>query len=500
MNDITPNRRPPGSEPGERTLAGREPGGSPAAGSPPRVCHLSTRLVKGGADFNIFYNLLHSAPRFAQTLVIGGEYDQGLVARLRAVGVDVVVIPAIQREIHPRQELTAYLALRRFFRTHPFEIIYTHNAKTGILGRFAAPRQRRAAARGGSLLRRIGAHLLRRPSDGCLCTVGVDPPPPGAADPATASGTAPGTAPASGTATASGTAAGARPVIVHGLHGMSFTETGSRASFYLFRALERAAARRTDHFVSVGYTIRDLMLAARVGKPPQYRIIRSGMDIDRFRAAATDATRRAATRRDLGCTVASAATRPGAQETVLFVVVARIERRKGQHHFLQAFARALKSQPANSPAEIRAAIVGEGAERTACETLARELGISDRVVFTGFRDNPQDYLAAADVVCLSSEWEGVPQSLVQAAAVGRAAVAFDVPGIREILSDGRTGCVVPYPDIDAFATAIQHIAADPAMRAEYGAAAASINLDEFRLATMVSQTEALYRELVPLTE
>jgi len=214
------------------------------------------------------------------------------------------------------------------------------------------------------------------------------------------------------------------------------------------------------------------------------------MDIDRFRAAATDVTRRAATRRDLGCT----------GDTVLFVVVARIERRKGQHHFLQAFARALHSQPVSSPAEFRAAIVGEGTEGTACETLARELGISDRVVFTGFRDNPQDYLAAADVVCLSSEWEGVPQSLVQAAAVGRAAVAFDVPGIREILSDGRTGTVVPYPDIDAFAAAIQTLAADPGLRAEYGAAAASINLDEFRLATMVSHTEALYRELCPATE
>ncbi|TVR88931.1 MAG: glycosyltransferase, partial [Spirochaetaceae bacterium] len=183
-------------------------------------------------------------------------------------------------------------------------------------------------------------------------------------------------------------------------------------------------------------------------------------------------------------------------DTVLFAVVARIEQRKGQHRFLQAFARALQ----DAPTDIRAAIVGDGVERAACETLARELGIADRVVFTGFRDNPEDYLAAADVVCLSSEWEGVPQSLVQAAAVGRPAVAFDVPGIREILSDGRTGIVVPYPDIDAFAAAIRTLAADPRLRAEYGAAAATINLDDFRLTTMVSQTESLYRELVPRPE
>lgn len=447
---------------------------------PPRVCHLSTRLVKGGADFNIFYNLLHSAPRFEQTLIIGGEYDSGLVTQLRDVGVDVVVIPAIQREISPLNELRAYAQLRTFFRRNQFDIIFTHNAKTGILGRFAAPR--------GGLMRRIGVHLLRRPSDGCLCTVGVDTPAPDASGTGTPGTPGPTHAPAA--------PARARPVIVHGLHGMSFTDTGSRASFYLFRALERAAARRTDHFVSVGHTIRDLMLAASVGRPEQYRIIRSGMDIDRFRAAAADPARRAATRRDLGCTGADTAD-TAADTTVLFVVVARIERRKGQHRFLQAFARALQTRPGSSPPNIRAAIVGEGAERAACEKLARELGISDRVVFTGFRDNPEDYLAAAEVVCLSSEWEGVPQSLVQAAAVGRAAVAFDVPGIREILSDGRTGIVVPYPDIDAFATAIRTLAADPGLRAEYGAAAAAINLDDFRLPTMVSQTEALYRELCP---
>ncbi len=436
----------------------------------PTVCHLTTRLIKGGADFNIYYNLLHSAERFDFTLVVGPHCDEELLDSLRDAGVRVVVIPSIRRSINPFREIAAFYALRRLFQEHDFDIVYTHNAKTGILGRFAVHRG---------------------------------------------------------------------PVVIHGVHGMSFTETMRRPAFLLFRWLERRAATRTDWFVSVGEKIRDLMLDAGVGRPEQYRIIRSGMAIERFLGARRDT----ALRRDLGCAGSSGSgesSDSGESPTcVLFAILARLERRKGQHWFLEAFAAAVhesrttrevppargdadrsevppahgyidtstvpaihddndtrRHSPARRKPDLRAVLLGDGPERDALQAQARRLGIADRVRFTGFRSNPEDYLAAADVVCLTSEWEGVPQSLIQAAAVGRPAVAFDVPGIREVLYPDRTGLIVPYGDVPALTAALLKIAGDPVMRERFGKAAVERDLSEWRLETMVERTEALYREVV----
>ncbi|SIQ32692.1 Glycosyltransferase involved in cell wall bisynthesis [Alkalispirochaeta americana] len=383
-----------------------------------RVCHLTTRLVKGGADFNIFYNMLRGAPDLVQTLVVGAEYHEGMVEELRQAGVEVVVVPHICREISPGAEVRAFRWLWRFFRKNSFDIVYTHNAKTGILGRFAVPRR----------------------------------------------------------------AGGA--VVLHGVHGMSFTDSMARPVFLLFRWLERRAAGRTDLFVSVGYTLRDLMVEAGVGRPGQYRIIRSGMEIERFRLARRDE----ALRQEVGCS---------GPDDVLCAVVARLEQRKGQHWFLEAFARAVEElERSGQGLSLRAVLLGDGPRREALEEQARRLGVSSRVVFPGFRDNPQDYFAAADLVCLTSEWEGVPQSLVQAAAAGRAAVAFDVPGIRETVEEGVTGLVVPFRDISALTEALVHLARDRELRERFGRAAAARPLEEWSLPVMVERTDALYRQVL----
>lgn len=436
------------------------------------VCHLTTRLVRGGADFNIYYNLLHGAPRFDLCLVVGPEYDEEMVSNLRDAGVEVVSVPTIRRSINPFNELMAFFVLRRLFRTRAFDIVYTHNAKTGILGRFAVPS---ASSRAAKFSRLSQASRPARPAEP------------------------------------------SRPIVIHGIHGMSFTDTMPRPVFLLFRWLERRAAHRTDWFVSVGEKIRDLMLEAGVGRQEQYRIIRSGMEIERFTGAARDSgRRRLELRRTLGCTDGGDDT--GGGSCVLFAVVARLERRKGQHWFLEAFAAAcaaLDGVPeapvgvlADGPRgaspgassdtlpDLRAVLLGDGGEREALEEQARQLGIDHRITFAGFRDNPEDYLVAADVVCLTSEWEGVPQSLVQAAAAGRPSLAFDVAGIREILEPERTGEVVPHGDVQALANAMVRLARDPVLRKRYGSAAAERDLAEWRLETMVERTEDLYRELV----
>jgi glycosyltransferase involved in cell wall biosynthesis len=108
---------------------------------------------------------------------------------------------------------------------------------------------------------------------------------------------------------------------------------------------------------------------------------------------------------------------------------------------------------AHSPARLM--ILGEGEERSALETLIRNLGISDDVALPGFVDNPYPYLRQSAVFVLSSAWEGLPTVLIEALALGAPIVSTDCPsGPAEILRNGSYGSLVPVGDVEAMSDAI----------------------------------------------
>ncbi|MGH8158700.1 MAG: glycosyltransferase [Rhodanobacter sp.] len=103
----------------------------------------------------------------------------------------------------------------------------------------------------------------------------------------------------------------------------------------------------------------------------------------------------------------------------------------------------------------RLIIVGEGEQHTNLENQIRDLGLADRVLLTGAMDNPHRVLADAALHVLSSRWEGYPNVLLEALALGVPVVATDCPhGPREILDDGRYGRLVPVGDAAALAHAM----------------------------------------------
>jgi glycosyltransferase involved in cell wall biosynthesis len=102
----------------------------------------------------------------------------------------------------------------------------------------------------------------------------------------------------------------------------------------------------------------------------------------------------------------------------------------------------------------------------------------------------------ASVAVLPSRREGLPKSLLEAAACGRPMIATDVPGCREIVLPGETGLLVPYGDPPALADAIENLAASPELRARYGAAARRLAVARFSAEAIGRQTVDLYRDLV----
>ena len=120
-------------------------------------------------------------------------------------------------------------------------------------------------------------------------------------------------------------------------------------------------------------------------------------------------------------------------------------------------------------------IVGDGPDRSALESMARELGIEERVHFRGTvgRDDVLRLFRASDAALLSSAWENFPHAVVEALAVGCPVVATRVGGIPEVVRDGENGLLVPPLDTDGLASAISRLADDSGLRARVAAAAAA---------------------------
>ncbi|HEX9951935.1 MAG TPA: glycosyltransferase family 4 protein [Rubricoccaceae bacterium] len=117
----------------------------------------------------------------------------------------------------------------------------------------------------------------------------------------------------------------------------------------------------------------------------------------------------------------------------------------------------------------------------------------------GRTDDVAAAMAAAAIIVLVSEREGVPKVLVEAAGAGRAIVATNVPGCRDVVSDGVNGRLVPVHDPAALAAALGELLADPALRASMGAASRRRAEAEFAEPIVVGQTLATYRRALAAT-
>ncbi len=106
------------------------------------------------------------------------------------------------------------------------------------------------------------------------------------------------------------------------------------------------------------------------------------------------------------------------------------------------------------------------------------------------------FWARAHVAVLPSRREGLPLSLMEAAACGRAMIASDVPGCREVVIHEQTGLLFPVDDAPALAAAMQRLDAVPQLRARYGVAARELAVQKFAADLIGRQTMQLYRRLV----
>ena len=176
-------------------------------------------------------------------------------------------------------------------------------------------------------------------------------------------------------------------------------------------------------------------------------------------------------------------------ENFQWIAVGRLAPVKDYSTLLHAFA-ALPGQP-------NLQIIGIGPDEARLRSLAVELQIAPRVHFAGFKADVQPLLAAADGFVLSSLWEGLPVSVLEASAAGLPIVATDAAGTREAILPSETGLLVPIADPASLAKAMTRIMLMPKeQRLQMGANGRRFVETNFSLPKVVDQWEALYIQLL----
>jgi glycosyltransferase involved in cell wall biosynthesis len=170
-------------------------------------------------------------------------------------------------------------------------------------------------------------------------------------------------------------------------------------------------------------------------------------------------------------------------------VVARLEAEKGHRTLVDAWPLVLAAHP-----EAWLLVVGEGSERDSLESQAASLGIADRVVFTGRREDVPAVTAALDISVLPSYREAQGLSVLEAMALGRPVVASEVGGIPEMIENGVSGLLVPPNDHVALADAIARLLSDHPYADMIARRGHDVVHDRFCIELMVNAIETLYDE------
>ena len=177
---------------------------------------------------------------------------------------------------------------------------------------------------------------------------------------------------------------------------------------------------------------------------------------------------------------------PGAPHPAI-VTLARLDPVKG----LDLLARAVAEIPG-----LHATVLGLGPEHDPLLRQAAALGITDRFVLAGWRDDPTRALVDADLVVLPSRAEGLPLSICEAMLAGRAVIATDVGSVREVVEDGVTGLIVRPDDAAGLTAAIRALLEDPERRRAMGAAGRARAEAAFTVDAMARQYESVYAEVM----
>lgn len=205
-------------------------------------------------------------------------------------------------------------------------------------------------------------------------------------------------------------------LIIHTIHGFPFHKYQNPLIFFIYLLLEKIAARFCDKLVAVGKDVMDYGISNRVGNKDKYVIIRAGIDIKLFKNAKVNRKKYL--------------NKYGIDDNDFIVgMIGNFKKQKNPLEFIRIAYEVLKKDE-----NVSFLFAGDGPLKNKADDLLKRLNLQKKVKFTGWIDEPEKFIKAIDVFLLTSLWEGLPCTLVQALAAKKNCIATDIEGNREILS------------------------------------------------------------------
>ncbi len=368
-----------------------------------KVMQIIARMNVGGPAV-IVADLMRGLDKsyFDQRLVTG-YCDTNEADYLETVATDIEAtrIAGLGRSISPLSDLKAFFALIAMIKRERPDVIHTHTAKAGVLGRLAA------MLAGSSALR------------------------------------------------------------IHTFHGHLLHGYFSGWKVRLVIAIEKFLARHTDHLLAVGNQVKEDLIAAGIGKREQYQTTFPGLPAPVAPTKSVARNELALDSSALYCTFVGRLTQIKRPDRLLDIAAASKARRL----------------------EIQFLIAGEGElfESSKARAIAEDLPVT----FLGWRSDIARLFAASDIAILTSDNEGIPLTLIQAAMAGLPIVAPQVGSIADIVHDGVTGYLTR-PEAAAMTDSLAALVSDRSLRENMGAAGKILAENYFSLEKSLIDHAHLY--------
>ena len=417
-----------------------------------KIVHIITRLILGGAQENTLITCKVLAERGHEVTLITGPAlgpEGQLFDLTKGQKYRTIVVDEMRRAILPFQDYASYGRIKALLRELEPDIVHTHSAKAGIVGRFAAWSLKGAwGPRGEAVPALRPAGILpakEEQGQDALATTPV-----------------------------------LRPAVVHSLHGLSFHPYQNPWASRLYIAIEKAAAKRTDYFISVADAMTEQNKAEGIGVDKPYVTAYSAIEEEQFLTPIpSDTLREFRRRQDIP------------QDAVVLVTIARLFMLKGHDYIIES-AQELSQRFGN----VIWLFVGDGNLADEYKEQIRNLGLADRFRFTGLIPPDQVPLAiqASDILVHCSLREGLARTLPQAMLCSRPAISFDVDGAREVVNE-NTGRLIEPKNVHQLIEACAELIENKALREKLGQTGRQSVRNKFAPDTMVDTIERVYRSL-----
>jgi glycosyltransferase involved in cell wall biosynthesis len=390
-----------------------------------KIVHIITRLILGGAQENTLITCKILAQRGHDVTLVTGPAlgpEGDLYEFAQNQKFNFVILNDLRRQINPHYDIPAYFQIKDILRELKPQIVHTHSAKAGILGRYAADSVRQAT----SHERRVTK-------------------------------------------------------IIHSVHGLAFHPYQSAMLNKFYIAIEKAAAKRTDFFISVADAMTNQSLAAGIGSPEKYATAYSAIEEDDFLRPISDEQKKQFRQKYAI-----------PEDSIVLVTIARLFHLKG-HEFIIESARLLAER---FPKAIWL-FVGDGILAEKYKSWIDGLGLGHRFRFTGLLppDMMPTVLQSSDTLVHCSLREGLARTLPQALLTGRPAICFDLDGAREVVNE-NTGRLIAPENVEQLTAACAELIRDKGLREKLGAQGREFVREKFSPDTMVDTIETVYRRLV----